>query len=113
MRDDCETGKTVWAPTDASKKRKRSEEPKKSRKKSKKNKDSGSEDGDDFIDDESGEDEIDDASGSESSDDEDTTSEKGDPLTLKAIDQKLDELKEDKVGSFHIIPLSSLHIMPF
>jgi hypothetical protein len=96
LRDDCEDGKTVFAPTDASKKRKRSDEPKKSRKKSKKSQHSASEDGDDFIDDESDEDEVDDASGSEGSDDEDTASEKGDSLTLDAIDQKLGQLKEDK-----------------
>jgi hypothetical protein len=96
LKDDCEDGKTVWAPKDAPKKRKRSDEPKKSRKKSKKSKDTASEDGNDFIDDESDDDEIDDASGSEGSDDEDSTSEKGGPLTLDAIDEKLDQLKEDK-----------------
>jgi hypothetical protein len=92
LRDDLEDGKTVWAPKDTSKKRRRSDESQKSRKKSKKSKDSASEDGKDESDD----DEIDDASGSEGSDDEDSTCEKGDPLTLDTIDEKLNHFKEDK-----------------
>ncbi|TVY91113.1 Nuclear GTPase SLIP-GC [Lachnellula willkommii] len=92
--EQAEGGETVWAPIDASKKRKRSTEPKESRKKSKTSKASDSGDDDDFIDDDDGESEA--AEESDSPEDEDATSKKGDPLTLGAIEARIDEFKETK-----------------
>ncbi|TVY22282.1 Nuclear GTPase SLIP-GC [Lachnellula hyalina] len=93
LQEQAEGGETVWAPIDASKKRKRSAEPKESRKKSKTSKASESGDDDDFIDDD---DESQAAEESYSPENEDTDSKKGDPLTLDAIESRIDEFKETK-----------------
>jgi len=92
LRNDFDDGKTVFAPTDALKKRKRSMKlSSKSRKKAKTSRAISDDEDDDFIDDE---DEDDHNSDAESISDND--SEKGDPLTMIAIEAKLAQLKEDK-----------------
>jgi chromosome segregation ATPase len=97
LRNEVEDGKTVFAPTDASKKRKRSTERSlKSRKKAKTSR-ASSDDEDDFIDDSDDEDgnDLDPESNS------DNESEKGDPLTIDAIEVELAQLKEDKKRARH------------
>ena len=78
---------TVWAPSEASKKRKRGAEPKTARKKTKASKDSEADDesGDDFIDDDGTEEDND----SEGDNNSDMASKRCDYLTMDAIDEKL------------------------
>lgn len=98
LRRDLDAGKTVYAPKakpEKSPKRKRSSSPKISRKKSKKSE--SEDDDDDFIDDDEDKDrEVQD----EVSDNETEVGEedldRGEPLTIEAIEQKIDELKDTK-----------------
>ena len=85
LRKDLDDGKTVFAPSDPSKKRKRSTEPaSKSRKKAKASR-AISDDEDD-----------EDAHNSDAESISDSEFENGDPLTMDAIESKLSQLKEDK-----------------
>ncbi|QSZ34344.1 hypothetical protein DSL72_005935 [Monilinia vaccinii-corymbosi] len=98
LKRDVEDGKTVYAPKgkEKSPKRKRSPSPKKSRKKAKR---SGYEEDDDedFIDDEEEEAEEDGGVVSENEAEvEEEGLDEGEPLTIEAIEQKLDELKDTK-----------------
>jgi chromosome segregation ATPase len=90
LKDDLEDGKEVWPPSDKSKKRKRSAEPGQRAKKSKRS----IADGDDSNDGSDLEDEEHDSEASEA--ESDPEPEKGDPLTMEAIEEKLSQLKEDK-----------------
>jgi hypothetical protein len=90
LKDELEDGKTVFAPSDATKKRKRSAEPLRSRKKSKTSQANSDNDDDDFIDD----DEIEDAN--DSDDRSDDKPDKGDPLTIDVIEAKIAQLKYEK-----------------
>jgi chromosome segregation ATPase len=85
LRDDLEDGKTVYAPTLASKKRKKSNKSPKQRKKRTSERNS---DDDDFIDDDD-----DDASSLGSQND---TASQGEPLTSEIIEAKIAELKSTK-----------------
>ena len=96
LKDELEDGKEVWAPSDDSKKRKRSAEPKKPRKKSKRSH-TESDNEDNFIDDDE---DTDDGQKEDNDSDAESGSEsgsgKGDPLTLEEVEAKLDQLKADK-----------------
>jgi len=91
LKDQIEDGEQVWAPSEASRKRKRSTKPEKARKKSR-NANSSSND-DDFIDDNDEEKSETQSEDGEESEDE---SEKGSPLTLEAIEEKFAQFKDDK-----------------
>jgi hypothetical protein len=94
LEDELEDGKEVWAPSDDSKKRNRSAEPKKPRKKSKM---SQSDNEDNFIDDdEDTDDGQDEDNGSDAESGSESGSGKGDPLTLEEVEAKLNQLKADK-----------------
>lgn len=80
----------MWAPTDSSKKRKRSVESKRSRKKSRGSNASASGDDDDSIEDD------DENVDEDESDNEDNASEKGDPLTMEEIETQIEHFKDDK-----------------
>jgi chromosome segregation ATPase len=89
LKDDLEDGMEVWPPYDKIKKRKRSLTSNKSPKKTKKSKS----DGHSSAEETNSEDEPDsDASEAESG----PESEKGDPLTLEAVEDKLSQFKDDK-----------------
>jgi prefoldin subunit 5 len=89
LKDDLEDGKEVWPPSDKVKKRKRSLTSNKSPKKTKKSKS----DGHSFAEEPNSEEEPDsEASEAESG----PESEKGDPLTLEAVEDKLSQFKDDK-----------------
>ncbi|TGO46555.1 hypothetical protein BCON_0318g00050 [Botryotinia convoluta] len=98
LRRDLDAGKTVYAPKaklEKSPKRKRSSSPKMSRKKSKK---SESEDDDgDFIDDDEDEDrEVENEVSDNETELEEEGLDRGEPLTIEDIEQKIDELKDIK-----------------
>src|SRR5690348_4760240 len=92
LKEELEDGKTIYAPS--SKKRKRSPTPSKPRKKSKKQTSKGSDDEDDFIN--VDEDHEEEENSSDDENDSDTASQKGDPLTKEAIDEKIAEYKDNK-----------------
>ncbi|KAF7903268.1 uncharacterized protein EAF01_006317 [Botrytis porri] len=98
LRRDLDAGKTVYAPEaklEKSPKRKRSSSPKKPRKKSKKSE--SEDDDDDFIDDDEDEDrEVEDEASDNETEDEEEDLDRGEPLTIEAIEQKIDELKDTK-----------------
>jgi hypothetical protein len=91
LKNELEDGNEVFAPSDSSKKRKRPAESPKSRKKSKKSR-AGSDDEDDFIEDDGDED----ANNTDAESGSDIESEKGDPLTMVVVEAKLAQLKDDK-----------------
>ncbi|TGO22096.1 hypothetical protein BPAE_0182g00030 [Botrytis paeoniae] len=97
LRRDVDAGKTVYAPKaklEKSPKRKRSSSPKKPRKKSKK---SESEEGDDdFIDDEDEDGEVENEVSDNETEVEEEDLDRGEPLTIEDIEQKIDELKDTK-----------------
>lgn len=94
LKNELEDGNEVFAPSDASKKRKRSDRSPKPRKKSQKSRVRASSDDedDDFIDD----DDEDEASNSDAGSNSGNESEKVDPLTMDVIESKLAKLKDDK-----------------
>ncbi|KAF7899405.1 hypothetical protein EAE99_012326 [Botrytis elliptica] len=99
LRRDLDAGKTVYAPKaklEKSPKRKRSSSPKKSRKKSKKSE--SEDDDDDFIDDDDEDDdrEVQDEVSDNETEVEEEDPDRGEPLTVEDIEQKIDELKDTK-----------------
>ncbi|TAQ85772.1 hypothetical protein B7494_g5916 [Chlorociboria aeruginascens] len=93
LKDEIDDGKTVYAPTEGSKKRKRSAEPKKSKKhaRSRTSLSEAEDELDDFIDDDEAEQSQKDAS-CESEDEPNHV----EPLTAEAVDENIAELKTNK-----------------
>ncbi|KAF7946085.1 uncharacterized protein EAE97_005123 [Botrytis byssoidea] len=100
LRRDLDAGKTVYAPKakpENSPKRKRSSSPKTSRKKSKKSESEDDDDDDDFIDDDEDEGrEVQDEVSDNETEIEEEDLDRGEPLTIEHIEQKIDELKDTK-----------------
>ncbi|KAG4025453.1 hypothetical protein MFRU_058g00360 [Monilinia fructicola] len=102
LKRDAEGGKTVYAPKVEAKslKRKRSHSPKESLKKAKRLGYEDDSDSDDFIDDGDDNDDVDQEDEETFSDDEAKVEEedidRGEPLTIEVIEQRLDELKDTK-----------------